>query len=265
MAVLETDLSVSSSIATYHHADWAVGELVAANGDARIVVCIPARDEVRTIGAIVSSICDRLGPSGLVDEILVVDDGSKDGTGAEALRHGATLVSGPGLGKGQAMAVAKGRRGDYVVYLDGDVENFAAHYVTGLLGPLLCGSGLLMVKGSYTRPLGEHPTEGGRVTELVAKPLISLLFPDLSGVNQPLAGETALRSQVLEEIELASGYGVEMGLLIDVWQRWGTDCIAQVDLGERRHRNRPLAELGLQAREVIDIALARERNRKRTL
>ena len=96
------------------------------------------------------------------------------------------------------------------------------------------------------------------MTELVAKPLISLLFPDLSGVNQPLAGETALRSQVLEEIELAGGYGVEMGLLIDVWQRWGTDCIAQVDLGERRHRNRPLAELGAQAHEVIGIALAED-------
>jgi glucosyl-3-phosphoglycerate synthase len=102
------------------------------------------------------------------------------------------------------------------------------------------------------------------VTELVAKPLISLLFPDLCGVDQPLAGETAVRSEVLEEIELAGGYGVEMGLLIDVWQRWGTDCIAQVDLGERRHRNRPLAELGLQAREVIDIALARETNRRRS-
>jgi glucosyl-3-phosphoglycerate synthase len=263
MAILDTDLSVSPSIATYRHAEWEIAELVAAKGNARIVVCIPARDEVRTIGAIVSCIRHLLETSGLVDEILVVDDGSRDGTGVEALRHGAAVAGGPGLGKGEAMAAAKGR-GDYVVYLDGDVENFAVHYVTGLLGPLLCGSGLLLVKGSYARPLGEHSTGGGRVTELVAKPLISLLFPDLCGVDQPLAGETAVRSEVLEEIELASGYGVEMGLLIDVWQRWGTDCIAQVDLGERRHRNRPLAELGLQAREVIDVALARETNRRRS-
>jgi len=168
---------------------------VAAKGNARILVCIPARDEVRTIGAIVSCVRRHLlEAAGLVDEILVVDDGSRDGTGGEALRHGVAVVGGPGLGKGEAMAATKGR-GDYVVYLDEDVENFAAHYVTGLLGPLLGGSGLLMVKGSYTRPLGGHPTGGGRVTELVAKPLISLLFPDLCGVDQPLAGETALRSE----------------------------------------------------------------------
>jgi glucosyl-3-phosphoglycerate synthase len=154
------------------------------------------------------------------------------------------------------MRAARGR-GDVVVFLDGDVENFAAHYVTGLLGPLLCDSNRLMVKGSYTRPLGQNPTGGGRVTELAAKPLISLLFPELAGVDQPLAGETAVRSQVLDEIELVGGYGVEMGLLIDVWKRWGTAVIAQVDLGERRHRNRPLSELGPQAREVIGAALAR--------
>ena len=257
MAVLDATLPVAPSIATYHHAEWDLGELVAAKAGGRVVVCIPARDEVRTIGAIVACIRARLlEGAGLVDEIVVVDDGSCDGTGPEALRQGAAVVQGPGLGKGEAMLAAKGR-GDYIVYLDGDVENFAAHYVSGLLGPLLCGSGHVMVKGSYTRPLGEHPTGGGRVTELVAKPLISLLFPELGGVDQPLAGETALRADTLDQIELAGGYGVEMGLLIDVWQRWGTEAIAQVELGERRHRNRPLSELGPQAREVIGAALAR--------
>lgn len=257
MAVLDTALAVVPPIATYHHREWELGDLVAAKGCSRVVVCIPARDEVRTIGAIVSCIRRRLLEGvGLVDEILVVDDGSGDGTATEALRHGAAVVAGPGLGKGEAMRAAKGR-GDYVVYLDGDVENFAAHYVSGLLGPLLCGSGRLMVKGSYTRPLGGHPTGGGRVTELVAKPMISLLFPELVGVHQPLAGETALRADVLDEIELTGGYGVEMGLLLDVWQRFGVDAIAQVDLGERRHRNRPLSELGPQARDVIAAALAR--------
>jgi glucosyl-3-phosphoglycerate synthase len=257
MAVLDAALPVAPSIATYDHGQWRLSELVAAKAGSRIVVCIPARDEVRTIGAIVSRIRGPLlEGAGLVDEIVVVDDGSRDGTAAEALRHGAAVVVGPGLGKGEAMRFAKGR-GDYIVYLDGDVENFAPHFVCGLLGPLLCGSGHLMVKGSYARPLGGQPTGGGRVTELVAKPLISLLFPDLTGVCQPLAGETALRAELLDEIELTGGYGVEMGLLIDVWQRWGTDAIAQVDLGERRHRNRPLAELGPQAREVIGAALAR--------
>jgi glucosyl-3-phosphoglycerate synthase len=257
MAVLDTSLAVAPRIASHHHSEWPLDALVAAKGTARIVVCIPARDEVRTIGAIVSCIRTHLlDGAGLVDEIIVVDDGSADGTAAEALRSGATVVSGPGLGKGEAMAAARSR-GDYVVFLDGAVENFAAHYVTGLLGPLLCGSGKVLVKGSYARPLGDQPTGGGRVTELVAKPLISLLFPDLCGVDQPLAGETALRSDVLDDLELSGGYGVEIGLLVDVWRRFGTEAIAQVDLGERRHRNRPLSELGPQAREVIEAALTR--------
>ncbi|MHB1509858.1 MAG: glucosyl-3-phosphoglycerate synthase [Acidimicrobiales bacterium] len=257
MAVIDAALPAAPSVVTYHHSDWLLGDLVAAKASSRVVVCIPARDEVRTIGPIVSCIRECLLEStGLVDEILVVDDGSSDGTGPEALRHGAEVVLGPGLGKGEAMTAAKGR-GDFVVFLDGDVENFSSHFVTGLLGPLLSRSGQVMVKGSYSRPLGGHPTGGGRVTELVAKPLLSLLFPDLSGVNQPLAGETALCSEVLDELELVGGYGVEMGLLIDVWRRYGVGAIAQVELGERRHRNRPLFELAPQSREVIATALAR--------
>jgi glucosyl-3-phosphoglycerate synthase len=244
-------------IGTYHHGDFDLDDVRAAKGSSRVLVCIPARDEARTIGAIVGCIrgllVDRVG---LVDEILVVDDGSTDGTGEEALRHGAVVVSGPGAGKGEAMREARGRS-DLVVYLDGDVESFGAHYVTGLLAPLLFDPDVLLVKGSYTRPLGEDPSGGGRVTELVAKPLISLLFGELSGVDQPLAGETALRGGVLDEIELAGGYGVEMGLLVDVWRRWGTRAITQVELGERRHRNRPLSELGPQARDVIGAALER--------
>ena len=257
MAVLDTSLAFTPQVASHYHTEWAIDALVEAKGRSRVVVCIPARDEVRTIGAIVSCIRTRLlDGAGLVDELVVVDDGSADGTGAEARRSGASVVAGPRLGKGEAMAVARGR-GDYIVFLDGDVENFAAHYVTGLLGPLLCGSGKVLVKGSYTRPLGDQPTGGGRVTELVAKPMISLFFPELAGVDQPLAGETALRSYVLEKIALADGYGVEMGLLIDVWRCFGIDAIAQVDLGERRHRNRPLSELGPQAPEGIEAALQR--------
>jgi len=248
------------SVETHHHGDFSLTELVAAKGTERVTVCIPARDEARTIGSIVGCIRrSLLETAGLVDEILVVDDGSSDGTGSEARRHGAVVLDGPGLGKGEAMRLAHGRA-DYLVYLDGDVENFGAHFVTGLLGPLLVGDPNerpLVVKGCYSRPLGSEPAGGGRVTELVAKPLISLLFPELASVAQPLAGETALRADVLDSIELAGGYGVEMGLLIDVWRRWGLRALAQVDLGERRHRNRPLAELGPQAREVIGAALAR--------
>jgi glucosyl-3-phosphoglycerate synthase len=256
MAIIDAAVP-GPSIGTYHYGDWDLTELVAAKGRSRVLVCIPARDEARTIGAIVGCIRSRLVDRfGLVDEILVVDDGSTDGTRTEALLHGAVVVSGPGLGKGEAMREARGRS-DYVVYLDGDVENFGDHFVTGLLGPLLFDPDVLLVKGAYSRPLGDQPSGGGRVTELAAKPLISLLFGELSSVVQPLAGETALRAGVLDEIELVGGYGVEMGLLVDVWSRWGTRAIAQVELGERRHRNRPLSELGPQAREVIGAALAR--------
>jgi glucosyl-3-phosphoglycerate synthase len=223
----------------------------------RVTVCIPARNEEATIGPIVACIqAEFVLGSGLVDEVLVVDDRSSDSTAYEAVRNGATVKNGLGLGKGEAMRLARGR-GDVVVFLDGDVENFGPHFVRGLLGPILTDDSLMLVKGSYRRPLGRDGAGGGRVTELVAKPVISLLFPELVGVSQPLAGETAVRSQVLDKVELASGYGVEMGLLVDVWAVWGPGAIAQVDLGSRRHRNRPLSELSGQARDVMAAALAR--------
>ena len=113
------------------------------------------------------------------------------------------------------------------------------------------------MKACYRRPLGDSPTGGGRVTELVARPVLSLLFPELSGVVQPLAGEVAVRREALEGIELADGYGVELGMLIDISRRYGVGSIAQVDLDVRTHRNRPLHELAPQARDVLDVALGR--------
>ncbi|MDA8037938.1 MAG: glucosyl-3-phosphoglycerate synthase [Actinomycetota bacterium] len=248
------------SIATYRHGDFDPARLAVLKGGATVTVCIPARDEAATIGAIVGTIRRELGAkgAGLVDEILVVDDASSDGTGRVARREGATVIAGPGYGKGQAMGLAC-RRADIVVFLDGDVANFGAHFVTGLLGPLLTSPQTVLVKGAYERPVAGDPNGGGRVTELVAKPLLSLLFPELSGVSQPLAGETALRRRVLEDLELAPGYGVEIGLLIDVAERYGADAVAQVDLGVRLHRNRPLKELSSQAREVMQAALVRVR------
>lgn len=261
-----------------HHTDFGREQLLAAKGARRVVVCIPARDEEATIVSIVSKIRGELaepaalwnaGRGGgvsraLVDEVLVVDDGSTDSTADAALRAGAVVVAGPGLGKGEAMRLARGR-GDIVVYLDGDVVNFGAHFVTGLLGPLLCRPGTVMVKGCYARPTeaATATAGGGRVTELVAKPLLSLLFPELAWLSQPLAGETALRADLLDHLELAPAYGVEMGLLIDVWRCYGKDSIAEVDLDERVHRNRPLHELALQARDVMTAALARSGHEKR--
>jgi len=252
-------LDATTPVRAFHHQQFSRPWLLAAKQAtaASVSVVIPARDEERTIGAIVALVRTSLVEEvPIVDEIVVVDDGSVDATARRAAGEGAVVVEGPALGKGEAMALAKGR-GDLVVFLDGDVENFAPHFVTGLLGPLFALPGIVLVKGRYERSLGDLPTGGGRVTELVAKPVISLLFPELASVDQPLAGETAVRAAALDELELAGGYGVEIGLLVDAARRYGTSALAQVDLGSRRHRNRPLAELGVQARQVLATALAR--------
>ena len=151
---------------------------------------------------------------------------------------------------------------ELLVFLDADVTNFGPHFVTGLLGPLLTDPGphqpdVALVKGFYERPLHGEPAGGGRVTELVARPVIDLLFPHLSGVRQPLAGETAAPRTVLDKTGLAPGYGVELGLLIDVAERFGVEQVVQVDLGVRVHRNRPLSELRPQATDVLRAALGR--------
>ncbi len=252
----------------FAHARFEPDALVAAKAGRRISVCIPARNEAATVGGVVAPIVAALtGPGGgvpLVDDVLVVDDGSSDATSAEARAAGARVVrtgSGPaagGGGKGQAMRLAlEAAEGDLVAFVDADVTNFAAHFVSGLLGPLLTDGTTTLVKGYYRRPIDGSPDGGGRVTELVAKPLIDLLFPALDGIVQPLAGETAAPRSVLEACGLADGYAVELALLIDVALRFGAGTIAQVDLGTRAHRNRPLSELRPQATEILRMALAR--------
>lgn len=258
-ALLHAD-TATSGIATFDHRSFDAVSLLARKGARRIAVCIPARDEAPTIGAIVSAIQrDLVRDVPLVDEVVVVDDASADSTAETAAAAGARVVRGPGLGKGEAMATARYLEADIVVFLDGDVTGFASHFATGLLGPLLTGSGIELVKGRYRRPLGEDPEGGGRVTELTAKPALALLFPGLASVDQPLAGETAVTMTMLERLDLAPGYAVEVALLIDVWRAAGTEAIAQVDLGVRRHRNRPLAELVPEARSVLGAILERAR------
>lgn len=220
----------------------------------RVSVCIPARDEAATVAGVVAPVAGLLhGPHRLVDEVVVADDGSSDGTGDIAAALGARVLrcSGP-HGKGAAMAqAARATDGDIVVFLDADVSNFGADFVTGLLGPLLLDVGVVLVKGDYRRALGGLDGEGGRVTELLARPLLERLFPHLAFVRQPLAGEVAVRRHVLDDLVLEPGYGVEVGMLIDVAHQYGAATIAQVELGERVHRNRPLAALSAQAREVL--------------
>lgn len=235
-------------------------DLVARKEGRRVTVCLPARDEEATVGAVVTTVRHELcGPLRLVDEVIVVDDGSTDATAAVARRAGARVVSSGGRGgKGEAMqAGLAAATGDLVVYCDADVRSFRADFVVGLLGPLLCGGPVGFVKGFYTRPLDGREGEGGRVTELVAKPLLRVLYPALAGFAQPLAGECAARREVLEQVPFVGGYGVDIALVIDVAERFGVSSMAQVDLGRRQHRNRPLAELGPQAEDVLRTVLAR--------
>ncbi|MEA2686485.1 MAG: glucosyl-3-phosphoglycerate synthase [Actinomycetota bacterium] len=234
-------------------ADWRA-EAKAALGLA-VSVCVPARNEAVTIARVVAAVL----ADGLVDEVVVVDDGSSDGTGALAAALGARVVhrSGP-PGKGRAMAegiLATG--GDIVVFLDADVRNFDGRFVRGLLEPLLADPAVMLVKATYRRPKDGVADEGGRVTELLARPVLERFFPELDFVRQPLAGEVAIRREALEGLVLEPGYGVEVGMLIDVCRRFGPAAIAQADLGTREHRNRPLADLSAQARQVLDACLSR--------
>lgn len=219
----------------------------------RVTVCIPARNEAVTVAGVVAPVASL---DELVDELIVVDDCSSDGTGLIAQAFGARVVrrdAAPGKGAAMAAGLAAST-GDIVVFLDADVRTFGLHYVTRLVEPLLTDASLVMVKGTYERP-GE--AGGGRVTELLARPLLRRLFPELAFLRQPLAGEVAVRRAALDGLLLEPGYGVEIGMLLDVARKYGPSAIGQVDLGERVHRNRPLAELAGQADEVLEAVLAR--------
>jgi glucosyl-3-phosphoglycerate synthase len=255
------------TIRTFAAGEFTIPALRRAKGDQLVSVCIPAKDEAGTVGAVVEVVVRELaGRHGLVDEVLVVDDRSTDATAAAAAAAGATVVAiddvlpaeGPGTGKGEALwkSVAASR-GDLVVWCDADLVGFGAHFVTGLLGPLLLHPEIAFVKGSYDRVLDGRAGEGGRVTELVARPLLSHLFPSLADVAQPLGGEYAARRTLLEQLPFASGYGVDLALLVDAAALAGADAIAEVDLGTRVHRNRSLHDLSAQAMAILQVALDR--------
>ena len=229
---------------------------------AGVSVCLPARDEATTIGAIVSEAV-RLD---VVTEVVVLDDGSSDDTAAVAAAAGARVVSeasvlpetGPGSGKGNAMWKSLyACTGDVICWIDADLRNFRGEYIQRLCAPLLARPETMFVKAFFTRSFEGAPTGGGRVTELVARPLVSLLFPKLADIVQPLGGEYAARRSALEVLPFVEGWGVELGLLVDVVERFGRDAVAQVDLDVREHRNRPLDDLGAQALAVMATALRR--------
>jgi glucosyl-3-phosphoglycerate synthase len=256
--------STAAVLRTFHHAEFDVPSLVEAKGSHRVSVCLPARDEQATVGAIVERVDRSLVRAGLVDEILVVDDHSRDRTAAVAASAGARVVAaadvlpqfGDGHGKGEALWKSLHEaEGDLIVWCDADLLDFDPGFVVGLVGPLLTRHDIGFVKGFYDRPSSEPGNRGGRVTELVARPVLSLLFPHLTSIVQPLAGEYAGRREILEQLPFVEGYGVDLALLVDVAARFGPEVIAQVDLGVRHHRNRPLDELSPQAAAILQTAL----------
>ena len=253
---------------SYRAADWDPGEL-AARKRGTVSVIVPAREVAGTIGAIIDAIAP-LERMGLVDELLVVDAASRDGTARVARAHGARVVqesdvlpdAGPCRGKGDAMwRGLAATEGDVVAYVDADTADFDASFVTGLLGPLIDDPGVALVKGAFRRPLRAGgavlPDEGGRVTELVARPLLAILAPELGGLAQPLAGEQAARPDLPEAIPFPGGYGIETAMLLDAPALRGLDALAQVDLGTRQNRHQPLRELGAMAMAVMGAGLRR--------
>jgi glucosyl-3-phosphoglycerate synthase len=256
-------------------ADWPLARLMAAKSGTSISVVVPARDEESTVGSIVRVIRRRLMREvPLVDELVVVDSCSTDGTARVAAAAGARVVCQneplghlPAMaeqGGGKGAALWKGlaaTSGDLVAFVDADVYGFTPEFVTGLLGPLLLDPTVSYVKGFYHRPLvdGDRTVAdgGGRVTELVARPLLNLHWPELAGFVQPLAGEYAGRREALEAVPFVTGYGVEVGLLIDLLELVGLDALAQVDLGRRQHKHQDNEGLGRMAAQIMLAVLSR--------
>jgi glucosyl-3-phosphoglycerate synthase len=252
----------------WHRSLWTTAELEAAKRGRTISVVLPALNEAATVGPVIETIVPMLG--GLVDELIVLDSGSTDDTEGRALAAGARVVHReealpeipPQPGKGEALwRSLAATTGDFIVFIDSDLIDPDPMFVPRLVGPLLTADGIHLVRGFYRRPLkvgdAEDANGGGRVTELVARPLLAALRPELGYVLQPLGGEYAGTRELLTSVPFAPGYGVEIGLLVDTYDRYGLDAIAQVNLGVRTHRNRPLSELGPMSRQIIATLLTR--------
>jgi glucosyl-3-phosphoglycerate synthase len=243
-------------------------ERLAKERNATVSVCLPARNEAATIAQILAQLVPLI-EQGVIDQIVVVDN-STDGTGDIARSLGAEVHDqeelmprfGPVLGKGDAMWRAlRVLRGEIVCFLDADSEEFGAHFACGLLGPLLLDPSIAFVKGFYRRPfrVGEVtlPDGGGRVTELTARPLLNMFYPELAAVEQPLAGEVAARRSLLARLPFVSGYGVDIALLLDAYREVGLDALAQVDLDVRQNAHQPLRDLGPMAYAVLHAVASR--------
>jgi glucosyl-3-phosphoglycerate synthase len=257
---------------TFHHSSYPAAR-IAAERTQTVSVCLPAKECAATVGEIVTALFE-LRSLGVLDDVLVVDAGSVDGTARIAREAGARVVQeaellpehGPVLGKGDAMWRALSVvDAELVCFLDADSKGFSAHFATGLLGPLVCEPGdVSFVKGFYRRPMaGEGGEGGGRVNHLTARPALALFYPELACVRQPLAGEMAAKRELLVGLPFVTGYGVEIAMLVDVWRRVGLDGMAQVDLEEHRNQHQTLAQLAPMALTVLATLARRMREEGR--
>ncbi|WP_133911968.1 glucosyl-3-phosphoglycerate synthase [Streptomyces sp. NBC_00582] len=232
-----------------------------------VSVVLPALNEEETVGDIVAIIRhDLMQQVPLVDELVVVDSGSTDRTAEVAAAAGARVVHRDTIlpripavpGKGEVLwRSLLVTTGDIVCFVDADLREFSSDFVSGLVGPLLTEPSVDLVKGMYDRPLGGAAGQGGRVTELMARPLLNMHWPQLAGFVQPLGGEYAARRSLLEQLPFPVGYGVELGMLIDALHLVGLDALAQVDLGVRKHRHQDGQALGRMAAAIYRTAQLR--------
>jgi glucosyl-3-phosphoglycerate synthase len=259
---------------TFHHSDFRdLEHLVAMKQEQKLKIslCIPTLNEEKTIGKEVvlfrSELMERFK---LLDELAVIDSGSQDSTLEVAASFGADIYRsadilpemGSKRGKGENLWKAIYQlEGDIIVYVDADIKNIHPRFVYGLVGPLIARPEIGYVKAFYDRPLasskGVRPSGGGRVTEILVRPLFSLFYPDLSAIVQPLSGEYAVRRHILERLPFPIGYGVETAHLMDIYLNWGMQALGQTDLSQRVHRNQDTRDLGRMAFGILQTFLNR--------
>jgi glucosyl-3-phosphoglycerate synthase len=265
---------------TFHHSEfWDIKHIVKTKEkkNLRISLCIPTLNEEKTIGKEVvifkSELRDRYP---LLDEIAVIDSGSDDRTLEIAESFGADVYLSSDIlpeadtkrGKGENLWKAIHQlSGDIIVYIDADIKNIHPRFVYGLVAPLVYNDPMMYIKAFYDRPLamshGVRPSGGGRVTEILIRPLFSLFYPELTSIIQPLSGEYAVRREVLQEIPFPIGYGVETAHLLDVYDRWGLEAFGQTDLDQRVHRNQPTRALAKMSFGILQTFLKRMQLQKR--
>lgn len=260
-----------SAVQRFHFRDFDAAALAERKGGESISVCIPTLNEAATIGRIVATVRrDLVETVPLVDEIVVIDSGSDDGTREIAGEAGARVLlsaaiapeTGSHTGKGENLWKSlHAASGSILCFLDGDIAEFHGGFVTGLVGPLLTEPAIDYVKAYYERPLNHgatvHSQGGGRVSEILVRPFLSMFYPELVGILQPLAGEYAARRGLLESLPFPTGYGVEIAHLIDLARMNRLGSIAQTDLVRRIHRNRDEGDLGDTAFAILQVMLRR--------